>query len=39
MKKQMRQEQQITAIKHIDAWKRYDKNLDEYDPDTRSYKK
>ena len=39
MLQQMRQEQQITAIKHMEAWKRYDKDLQEYDPETRSYKK
>tara|TARA_Y100000385_G_scaffold21607_1_gene21197 strand:- start:122 stop:403 length:282 start_codon:yes stop_codon:yes gene_type:complete len=39
MKQQLKQESQITAIKHLEAWKRYDKNLDEYDPDIRSYKK
>ncbi len=39
MKQQLKQESQITAIKHMEAWKRYDKNLDEYDPETRSYKK
>ena len=39
MLQQMRQEKQMIAIKHMEAWKRYDKNLDEYDPETRSYKK
>ncbi len=39
MLQQMRQEAQMIAIKHMEAWKRYDKNLDQYDPETRSYKK
>ena len=39
MLKQLKQESQITAIKHLEAWKRYDKDLQEYDPETRSYKK
>lgn len=39
MKQQLRQEQQITAIKHLEAFKRYDKDIQEYDPETRSYKK
>ena len=39
MLQQLRQESQITAIKHMEAWKRYDKDLREYDPETRSYKK
>ncbi len=39
MKQQLRQEQQMTAVKHMEAWKRYDKNISEYDPETRSYKK
>jgi len=29
----------IIAMKHKEAWKRYDKNIEEYDPKTRSYKK
>ena len=29
----------MTAIKHLEAWKRYDKDLREYDPKTRGYKK
>ena len=32
MLKQLKQESQITAIKHLEAWKRYDKDLQEYDP-------
>lgn len=39
MKRQLKQESQITAIKHMETWKRYDKNIQEYDPKTRSYKK
>lgn len=39
MLQQMRQEKQIIAIKHMEAWKRYDKTLDQYNPATRSYKK
>tara|TARA_R110002073_G_scaffold280749_1_gene444957 strand:+ start:104 stop:385 length:282 start_codon:yes stop_codon:yes gene_type:complete len=36
---QLKQESQMTAIKHLEAWKRYDKDMPEYDPETRSYKK
>jgi len=39
MLQQMRQEAQMISIKHMEAWKRYDKTLDHYDPETRSYKK
>lgn len=39
MKKQMRQEAQIIAVKHMEAWKRYDKDIQEYDSEARSYKK
>ena len=39
MLQQMRQEAQMIAVKHMEAWKRYDKTLDQYDPETRSYKK
>ena len=39
MKQQLHQEQQMVAIKHLEAWKRYDKDIKEYDPETRSYKK
>ena len=39
MLQQMRQEKQMIAVKHIEAWKRYDKDMREYDPETRSYKK
>jgi len=36
---QLKQESQMTAIKHTETWKRYDKNMQEYDPEIRSYKK
>jgi len=36
---QLKQESQMTAIKHMEAWKKYDKNLDNYNPDTRSCNK
>ena len=39
MLKQMRQERQLVAVKHMEAWKRYDKDMREYDPETRSYKR
>tara|TARA_E500000178_G_scaffold338663_1_gene379225 strand:- start:6 stop:296 length:291 start_codon:yes stop_codon:yes gene_type:complete len=39
MLQQMKQEKQMIAIKHMEAWKRYDKDMREYDPETRSYKK
>ena len=39
MKQQLRQESQIVAVKHMEAWKMYDKDMSEYDPETRSYKK
>ena len=39
MKQQFKQEKQIIAVKHMEAWKRYDKDIQEYDADTRSYKK
>ena len=39
MLQQMRQERQLVAVKHMEAWKRYDKDMQEYDPETRSYKK
>mgnify|MGYP007072271088 CR=1 FL=1 len=39
MVQQMRQEKQIIAVKHMDAWKRYDKDMSDYDPKIRSYKK
>ena len=38
MKQQLHQEQQITAIKHLEAFKRYDRPLEDYDPKTRKYK-
>lgn len=31
------QEKQIISLKHIDAWKRYDKSIDQYNPQTRKY--
>lgn len=33
----LNQEKQIIALKHIEAWKHYDKPLDSYDPKTRKY--
>ena len=39
MKQQLKQEKQIIAVKHMEAWKRYDKDIQEYDAETRSYKK
>ena len=39
MFRQMKQEKEMTSIKHMEAWKRYDKDMHEYDPETRSYKK
>ena len=36
---QLKQESQMIAIKHTETWKRYDKDIPEYDPETRSYKK
>ena len=39
MSHQLKQESQMTAIKHLEAWKRYDKSLYDYNPETRSYKK
>jgi len=36
---QLKQESQMIAVKHMEARKRYDKDMPEYDPDTRSYKK
>ena len=36
---QLKQESQMTAIKHLETWKRYDRDMPEYDPETRSYKK
>ena len=38
MKQQLHQEQQMTAIKHLEAFKRYDRPLEDYDPETRKYK-
>lgn len=32
-----RQEKQLVALKHIDAWKHYDKPIENYDPKTRKY--
>lgn len=31
------QEKQIIALKHTEAWKHYDKSLENYDPSTRKY--
>ena len=31
------QEKQIIAFKHTEAWKHYDKSIDNYDPSTRKY--
>lgn len=31
------QEKQIISLKHIEAWKRYDKPIDDYNPQTRKY--
>jgi hypothetical protein len=31
------QEKQIIALKHTEAWKHYDKSIDNYDPSTRKY--
>ena len=36
---QLKQESQMTAVKHMEAWKRYDKGLDSYDPESRSCKR
>lgn len=33
------QEQKIIALKHIEAWKHYDRSLDGYDSKTRQYNK
>lgn len=32
-----KQEKQIIALKHTEAWKRYDKPIESYDPKTRKY--
>ena len=39
MLQQMRQEKQMIAIKHMEAWKRYDRPIEDYDFDKRAYKK
>ena len=39
MSHQLKQESQMTAIKHANTWGMYDRNVPEYDPDIRSYKK
>ena len=31
------QEKQIIALKHIEAWKHYDKPIENYDPSSRKY--
>jgi hypothetical protein len=33
----LKQENQLIALKHIDAWKHYEKHTDQYDPKTRKY--
>ena len=38
MKQQLHQEAQMIAVKHLEAWKMYDINISEYNPETRSYK-
>ena len=38
MKQQLHQEQQMIAVKHLEAFKRYDRPLKDYDPTTRKYK-
>ena len=38
MKQKLHQEQQMNAIKHLEAFKRYDRPLEDYDPETRKYK-
>lgn len=32
-----KQEKQLIALKHIDAWKHYDKPIEKYDSKTRKY--
>ena len=39
MKQQLHQEAQMIAVKHLEAFKRYDRPLEDYDPKTRKYKK
>jgi len=38
MKQQLKQESQMIAVKHLEAFKRYDRPLEDYDPETRKYK-
>ncbi len=38
MKQQLKQEAQMIAVKHLEAFKRYDRPLEDYDPETRKYK-
>tara|TARA_Y100001972_G_scaffold126538_1_gene180566 strand:+ start:1402 stop:1713 length:312 start_codon:yes stop_codon:yes gene_type:complete len=38
MKQQLKQEAQMIAVKHLEAFKRYDRPLEDYDPTTRQYK-
>lgn len=33
----LKQENQLIALKHIEAWKHYEKPADQYDPKTRKY--
>lgn len=37
MKQQIKQESQIIAIKHMEAWKRYDKPKEHYNQEERRY--
>jgi hypothetical protein len=32
-----RQEKQLVSLRHIDAWKHYDKPIENYNPKTRKY--
>ena len=38
MLQQMRQEKQIIAVKHMEAWQRYDRPIEDYDFEKRAYK-
>jgi hypothetical protein len=35
---QMKQEAQMIAVKHTETWKRYDRPIEGYDIESRSYK-
>tara|TARA_B100002019_G_scaffold207167_1_gene179908 strand:- start:4266 stop:4577 length:312 start_codon:yes stop_codon:yes gene_type:complete len=37
MKQQLKQEAQMIAVKHLEAWKMYDRPLEEYDPKERRF--